>query len=88
MEEGGYIPADALAHWSETGQLSHEQLMMLLLPVAASFARPPISQFKVGAVAKGLSGALYFGANIEFTGEALNQSVHGEQCAVNNAVSF
>lgn len=61
------------------------QLMTLLLPVAAGYARPPISDFHVGVVARGLSGALYFGANVEFAGEALSFTVHAEQSAVANA---
>ncbi|WP_448189615.1 cytidine deaminase [Azospirillum sp. sgz301742] len=56
-----------------------------LLPLAALYARPPISGFRVGAVALGLSGALYLGANIEFPGQALSCSVHAEQAAVANA---
>lgn len=56
-----------------------------LLPQAAAFAKPPISNFKVGAVAKGNSGKLYFGANLEFAGEALSFTVHAEQAAVVNA---
>ena len=56
-----------------------------LLPLAALYARPPISDFRVGAVALGLSGALYLGANIEFPGQALSCSVHAEQAAVTNA---
>lgn len=56
-----------------------------LLARAAQFARPPISNFHVGAVARGVSGKLYFGANVEFAGEALSFTVHAEQSAVANA---
>lgn len=56
-----------------------------LLPQAAAFAQPPISHFKVGAIARGLSGTLYYGANLEFAGEALSFTVHAEQAAVTNA---
>jgi len=56
-----------------------------LLPLAARYARPPVSRFSVGAVAQGLSGAVYLGANIEFPGQPLNASVHAEQSAVANA---
>jgi cytidine deaminase len=56
-----------------------------LLARAAQFARPPISNFHVGAVARGSSGKLYFGANVEFAGEALSFTVHAEQSAVANA---
>lgn len=61
------------------------QQMIFLLPRAASFARPPISQFCVGAVVRGESGALYMGANMEFPGEALNTTIHAEQSAVMHA---
>jgi cytidine deaminase len=57
-----------------------------LLAQAAKFARPPVSNFFVGAVARGTStGKLYFGANLEFAGEALGFTVHAEQAAVTNA---
>lgn len=56
-----------------------------LLSQAAAFARPPVSNFKVGAVARGTSGRTYLGANVEFAGEALSFTVHAEQSAVVNA---
>ena len=62
-----------------------EELMVRLLPLGSLYARPPISKFKVGAVSRGESGNLYFGANLEFIGQALSMSVHAEQSAVNNA---
>jgi cytidine deaminase len=62
----------------------HEE-MLQMLPEAASFARPPISNFKVGAVARGTSGKLYAGANVEFAGQALSFTVHAEQAAVVHA---
>ena len=59
--------------------------MLGALPAAQALARPAISGFRVGAVAQGLSGALYLGANLEFVGQALSCSVHAEQAAVTNA---
>jgi cytidine deaminase len=57
-----------------------------LLPEAAKFAKPPVSNFKVGAVCRGTTtGRLYLGANLEFRGEALSFTVHAEQSAVTNA---
>lgn len=56
-----------------------------LLAQAATFAKPPVSHFKVGAVAMGRSGKTYPGANVEFAGEALSFTVHAEQAAVVNA---
>src|SRR5687767_11312729 len=57
-----------------------------LLPKAAKLAKPPISNYFVGAVCRGTTtGNLYFGANVEFAGEALSFTVHAEQAAVTNA---
>lgn len=66
--------------------LSDHQLISALLPLAREYARPPLSAFRVGAVALGASGTIYFGANLEVP-TALNQSVHAEQAAVANAFS-
>jgi cytidine deaminase len=82
-----HIPAGQAARLAETLGLSSEQLMLELIPVARSFARPPISRFQVGAVTRGRSGALYMGVNLEFPGQSLIQTVHAEQCAVTNAMS-
>ena len=62
-------------------------LMIKLLPLAAAYAQVPVSGFRVGAVARGMGepGCLYFGANMEFSGEALSFCVHGEQSAFTNA---
>lgn len=56
-----------------------------LLARAAALARPPISRFRVGAVARGATGTLYLGANLEFPGESFAFTVHAEQSAVANA---
>src|SRR5579884_2021033 len=56
-----------------------------MLPAAQKLARPPISNFRVGAIALGTSGTLYPGANIEIPGNPLNQTVHAEQAAIANA---
>jgi cytidine deaminase len=56
-----------------------------LLAGAAKFARPPVSNFYVGAVSRGLSGRLYPGANLEFAGEALSFTVHAEQSSITHA---
>jgi cytidine deaminase len=62
-----------------------DDVLLELLPWAAAFARPAISEFAVGAVALGLSGAVYAGANLEFPGASLSFTVHAEQAAVYNA---
>ncbi|KAK9839712.1 hypothetical protein WJX81_007820 [Elliptochloris bilobata] len=48
-------------------------------------ARPPLSDFQVGAVALGESGRLFVGVNLEFPGLPLHHSVHAEQFLIANA---
>jgi len=76
---------------TQTAGMSPESLMVELLPVARLYARVPISNFRVGAVVKARIAAgsdefaLFAGANIEFAGQALPQTIHAEQAAVVNA---
>ncbi len=56
-----------------------------LLEAAATFAVVPVSRFHVGAVAIDDSGNFYFGANQEFAGVAMAQTIHAEQSAIVNA---
>ncbi|MEF1190003.1 cytidine deaminase, partial [Vibrio parahaemolyticus] len=62
--------------------LSDKELRVALLPFAAAYSYAPISEFYVGAIVRGLSGRLYFGANMEFFGVQLGQTVHAEQSAI------
>ncbi|WP_227728944.1 cytidine deaminase [Yersinia proxima] len=66
-------------------RLDDSALAFALLPLAAACALTPVSHFKVGAIARGISGTLYFGANMEFSGTPLQQTIHAEQCAVTHA---
>lgn len=70
-----------------TLRISVEELAAMLLPRAASRAIAPISGFKVGAICRGVSGNLYFGANVEFVGVPLHATVHAEQCGIANALA-
>jgi cytidine deaminase len=81
----GQIPASEVKGLLETEGKRHETLMLELLPLARTYSRPPISNYLVGVVARGLSGALYLGANLEIPGHSLGFSVHGEQSAISNA---
>lgn len=65
--------------------LSDSELRIALLPLAASYSYSPLSNFCVGAIARGFSGTLYFGANLEFPGAPLAQAVHAEQSAISHA---
>lgn len=77
-------PEQFQALMDKTG-LDDKALRLALLPVAAAYSHAPISNFYVGAIARGQSGRLYFGANLEFSGTQLGQTVHAEQCAISHA---
>jgi cytidine deaminase len=65
-----------------------EELMLLALGAAKSLARPPISQFFVGAVGLELeTGNLILGGNLEFPGAHLGFTVHGEGFVFTRAFS-
>lgn len=66
-------------------QLDADALALALLPLAAACAVAPVSHFNVGAIARGRSGNWYFGANMEFIGAPLQQTVHAEQSAITYA---
>ena len=81
----GEIPAARAAELMDLEGKSSNELMLGLLPLARTYARPPISKFLVGGVARGVSGNLYFGANVEFADLSLGYTVHSEQAALANA---
>ncbi len=67
---------------------SVEELMLLALTAARAIARPPVSQFFVGAV--GLereTGNLILGGNVEFPGTHLGFTIHGEGFVFTRAAS-
>lgn len=75
---GVLLAADADALTSAYG-LTSEQLMLLTRKLAEGMARPPISNFFVGAVSREeASGNLIYGGNLEFPGAAIGFTVHGE----------
>ena len=84
-ENGGRIDAQTVNRLVPAAGGSLDALMTLLLPVVKEYSRAPISKFEVGAVARGWSGALYAGANLEVPRSGLNQAIHAEQSAVANA---
>ncbi|MCG8710479.1 cytidine deaminase [Brenneria sp. 4F2] len=81
----GMLTADEVEMLSHACQLDANALAFALLPLAAACALTPISHFHVGAVAQGVSGNFYFGANMEFAGAQLQQTVHAEQSAISHA---
>ena len=90
IRDTGRLGADTVDEMTAVLELDVASLMMVLLPAAVAYASAPISGFKVGAIAEGLSesgkaGQLYLGANLEFAAQPLNMAIHAEQAAVLHA---
>ncbi len=81
----GRIPAADVKAVCDAEGKTVDAVMIAVLPLARTYSRPPISKYVVGTVARGLSGDLYLGANMEFPGHSLGFSVHGEQSVLSNA---
>jgi cytidine deaminase len=90
-EQSGKLSYAVCQQLTNQLNISMEQLMVKLLPLAGVFAHVPISGFTVGAVAQAESRLepsqreLYLGANLEFENMALNTTIHAEQSATLNA---
>lgn len=86
---GGILLASEVAILRQSfGLESVEELMLLALAPARGIARPPISNFFVGAV--GLereTGNLVLGGNVEFPGTHLGFTIHGEGFVFTRAAS-
>jgi cytidine deaminase len=81
----GVLQASEVTQLQQAAALEADALALALLPLAASCAVAPVSNFNVGAIARGISGNWYFGANMEFRGAPLQQTVHAEQSAITHA---
>jgi len=81
----GQISAAKSAELQKSESKTVDQLMIELLPIAQVAAKPPISNFRVGAVVRGASDSLYLGANLEIPGQSLGFTVHAEQAATSSA---
>jgi cytidine deaminase len=79
------ISAHELDELARASGLARDALLLACLPWAERWAHPPISHFRVGALALGGSGTLYCGANIEFEGLPLCETIHAEQAAILHA---
>ncbi|KAJ9187825.1 hypothetical protein P3X46_003241 [Hevea brasiliensis] len=78
------IEASEAESMAKQSGLTVLQLLPTLVKEARSLARSPISNYYVGAVGLGSSGRIFFGANLEFPGLPLHQSVHAEQFLITN----
>lgn len=81
----GVLQAHEVTQLQQSTALEADALALALLPLAAACAIAPVSNFNVGAIARGSSGNWYFGANMEFLGAPLQQTVHAEQSAITHA---
>lgn len=84
--ETAFLMAEEVKALVGTMRITVEELIEFLLPWTAGKAVVPVSKFKVGAVCRGDTGNLYFGANIEFAGQSLQTTVHAEQSCIANAM--
>ncbi|MDW6004245.1 cytidine deaminase [Vibrio mangrovi] len=80
-----YFTSQQVEQLTHSTDMDTQTLAQHLLPLAAAYAYTPISDFRVGAIVLGESGALYFGANIEFSNVQLGQTIHAEQAAIVHA---
>lgn len=81
------LSAEQVAGLRNATGMDEDALAFALLPLAAACARTELSHFNVGAIARGISGHWYFGANMEFLGATMQQTVHAEQSAISLAWS-
>lgn len=81
----GQLLASEVAQLCQQYKLNNIELALHCLPLAACYALVPVSNFYVGAVAIGVSGNFYFGANQEFAHSSIAQSVHAEQSAISHS---
>jgi len=79
------LTAEQIAAIQQHSGLDDDALACALLPLAAAYSLAPISHFNVGAIAQEQSGNLYFGANMEFSGVPMQQTMHAEHSAVTHA---
>ncbi|XP_024527536.1 cytidine deaminase 1 [Selaginella moellendorffii] len=78
------IAADDAEQQRSSSGMSIQAFLGSLVEPTRDLARPPISNFRVGAVGLGSSGRVFRGVNLEFPGLPLHHSVHAEQFLVAN----
>ena len=78
------MPNSIAAEFGLTG----DELVLVALKQAETFARPPISNFFVGCIGREAeTGNLVFGGNLEFPGAHIGNTVHGEGFVFSRAFS-
>src|ERR1041385_8894343 len=64
-EFSGKVPSEQATTLARSENVDADKLMLELIPLAQTYSRAPVSNFHVGVVVRGASGAMYLGANIE-----------------------
>ncbi|MHB2016534.1 MAG: cytidine deaminase [Candidatus Xenobia bacterium] len=82
-----FIPRDRVDAICKQLNITPEDMIQGLIPLAQPHARPGVSQFHVGAAGLGRSGNVYLGMNMEIANLAIGNTTHGEQGVVNNALT-
>lgn len=78
------IPSGVAQQIASKLDLSMEDLLLHLIPIAKSYASPSISNYHVGVAGMTYDGDVYLGVNLEYEGQHLNHTVHGEQFLIAN----
>jgi len=79
------LSPDQFRQLLSVSKMSDADTRIALLPLAAAYAYVPISNFYVGSLSRGLSGHIYFGANMEFSDVQMGQTIHAEQASISHA---
>ena len=69
----------------EEDDTNEDALLRLVVHEAKEYARPPTSNFHVGAACCTNRGNVFVGVNVEVEKCALHRSIHAEQCMIMNA---
>ncbi|MDK1494080.1 cytidine deaminase [Sinorhizobium sp. 7-81] len=85
--DAGWVDAATARALAKESKLSEGLFLRSLIERAKKLSRSTMSNYRVGAVVLGGSGAIYLGANIELPGSELCQTIHAEQSVVINALS-
>lgn len=86
-EAQSFIPKAGVDAMCQQLGCSPEDLLRALVPAAKEKARPPVSQYFVGAAGLGKSGSIYLGINTEYANLAIQNTTHGEQGVCNSALT-
>lgn len=81
-QHGGMLPVEFVQSLLMEFDVTEDQLLSAMLSFVSESSLCPISHFKVGAIAVGMTGNWYAGANHEYQTLPLALTVHAEQAAV------